>query len=77
MINKKENKHKKHDDTRKALPRLPSSRIADENKADVMEQLYLINSDGSKLDVIIDAARFALDNKELFIEYRNKLKNKQ
>ena len=74
--NKKETKHTRHDDKRKSLPRLPSTRIVDENKALTMEQLYLLDEQESKVDLIIDAARFALDNKELFIDYRNKLNNK-
>lgn len=75
MTDKKETKHTRHDDKRKILPRLPSSRITDENKADTMERLYTLNSEDSKLDLIVDAARFALDNQELFIVFRNKIKN--
>lgn len=71
-------KHTRHDEKRRSLPRLPSSRIIDKEKAEVMEQLYLMQTQkGSKLDIIIEAASFALANKESFEEYRKKLKNKQ
>ena len=73
---KNETKHTRYDEKRKNAPRLPSSRITDESKADAMEHLYMLNSDDSKLDLIVDAARFALENKDLFVEYRNKLNNK-
>jgi hypothetical protein len=76
MVAKKETKHTRYDDKRKDAPRLPSSRITDEQKAATMEQLYLLHSDASKLDLIVDAARFALDNQEQFLEYRNRFKEK-
>jgi hypothetical protein len=78
MTNKKEldkvksSKHEKYDKGRKNLPRLPSSRIKDAGKAETMEQLYLLSNAESKLDLIVDAAQFALKNEALFIAFRNK-----
>lgn len=67
-------KDTKHDEKRKALPRLPSSRMINEEDSDSMELLYQLNSNDSKLSLIVDAARFALDNKESFLEFRSKTK---
>jgi hypothetical protein len=74
-IDKKETKHTRYDEKRKSAPRLPSSRIIDDNKAEVMEQLYLIDDDTSKLELIVNAAQFALENSAQFAEFRNKLIN--
>lgn len=70
----KQSKDTKHDKKRKALPRLPSSRMIDEKDSDSMELLYQLNSNDSKLSLIVDAACFALDNKESFLEFRSKTK---
>lgn len=77
MTDKKETKHTRYDEKRKTTPRLPSSRIADESKADAMEQLYLIDSSSSKLDLIVEASQFALKNKIEFLEFRNQLKQRK
>jgi hypothetical protein len=69
MTNQKETKHTKHDESRKDLPRLPSSRIKDSNKAKIMEQLYLLIDKDSKLDLIVSAAKFAIHNKDDFIKF--------
>jgi hypothetical protein len=76
----KQSKHTRYDKTRESLPRLPSSRLSDEIDAEVMKQLYSLGDPKSKHDtklrLIVDAARYALDNQEQFIEYRNKLNDK-
>lgn len=77
MTTKKETKHTKHDEGRKNLPRLPSSRIKEGHKADTMDQLYSLSNTDSKLDLIVDAAQFALENEALFIIFRNKLHNSE
>jgi len=70
-------KHRKHDEKRKYHPRLPSSRITNEDKAQTMEKLYSLSLRDTKLDLIVDSASFALTNEKLFLEYREALKNKQ
>ena len=72
----KETKHTRLDEKRKDLPRLPGSRITDGDRADKMEQLYLVDSDSSKLDLIVDAVEFALQNKAEFQAFRDKLQDK-
>lgn len=74
MTDKKETKDTRHDAKRKNFPRLPSSRITDGAKADAVELLYKIDNEASKLDLIVDAAGFALENKTDFIDYRKKVK---
>ncbi len=48
--------HAKHDDVRKELPRLPGTRLLNENDAAVMEQLY--SGFETKYEAIITGAKF-------------------
>jgi hypothetical protein len=66
-------KHTRCDEKRKSLPRLPSSRIKDKAKAQIMEELYLVDEAETKLNIIADAAQFALENKAQFTKFRQKL----
>jgi hypothetical protein len=75
MTATKETKHTKHDKGRKDLPRLPNSRIKDADKAAVMEELYSLFGSDTKLDAIVSAAKFALDNKSAFLKHQNKNKD--
>jgi len=50
-------KHQKHDAKRRDLPRLPSSRIKNEEDAAILEALYSLNKGKSKLEAIVIAAR--------------------
>ncbi len=47
--------HKRHDDKRKSDPRLPSTRISDE-ESDIMDDLY--GRFNSKSEAILEAAKF-------------------
>jgi hypothetical protein len=74
-----ETKHTRHDAKRKGLPQLPSSRISNPERAKSMEQLYALGDpdlkEDTKLRMIVDAAQFALENENAFLEFRDKLKN--
>lgn len=72
----KADKHAKHDATRKDAPRLPGTRLKDEHKAESMEKLYSLCPDESKADLIVDAAKFAIENKKAFISFRDNKVNK-
>ncbi|MBE8232355.1 MAG: hypothetical protein HAW67_01375 [Endozoicomonadaceae bacterium] len=66
-------KDAKHDNKRKDLPRLPSSRIKSEADADVMSLLYGLGSvKESKLAMIVSAAAFALENDIEFLNFLDK-----
>ena len=66
-------KNARHDEKRKVLPRLPSSRIIDAGMAKSMDDLYALGGTESKLNMIVDAAQFALENAEDFTLFREKL----
>jgi hypothetical protein len=51
--------HKRHDDKRKTAPRLPGTRLG-EDESKIMDRLYARFE--SKSEAIIKAARFYLDN---------------
>lgn len=51
---------KRNDEKRKAAPRLPSSRMTEE-QGETMEKLYK-SCGGSKIDAILKAANFYLKN---------------
>jgi hypothetical protein len=70
---KVETKHTRYDEKRKNLSRLPSSRIKDKSKAQGMEDLYALDEAESKLNMIADAALFALKNKAEFKKFRENL----
>lgn len=70
---KVETKHTRYDEKRKNLPRLPSSRFKDKNKAQSMENLYALDETESKLNMIADAALFALKHKDEFKKFRENL----
>lgn len=71
----------KHDLKRRNAPRLPSSRIIDPSKADIVEMLYslhsvALNGDSNKLEALVDSCDFAINNKALFEEFlRSKKKD--
>lgn len=55
--------HQKHDEMRKDLPRLPGTRLINEEDAETMDKLYSRFS--NKYQAILEAAKFWLEkNKE-------------
>ena len=67
-------KDSKHDDKRKGTPRLPSSRITDTRKANVIQNAYnlhkeALNEDSNKLETLVDCCDFAINNRDAFLLY--------